>query len=543
MRLSVLLICAALVSVCLVASCGDAAAPHTDSRLTPEQRQPEFLAQLPAPAQLDGLAAAGKRTSSDNFQDGSAYFLASPDVEISGSSLLLNDSAAFEWAIYSFDPGGQPLLEVQVTQSADTDSAWLALPDYVSGRWMLNGPYTSNVILSLAYPGAQNGAGVTYCAVIAPAGTGNTIQTVNFVTDDSEVQTPVTIDGLDSTGWELHAAIVDGRPAIAYTDFGSSEGADGDLTYIIADDALGASWGEPLVIDSDGDTGHSPSMVVVDGNPAIAYHKFDDEILMYVRATDATGGAWDTPVIVDQSDSVGGYPHMDIVAGRPAILHLKWPFGDNPELMYVRADDSDGASWPAGSSLATFAVTESVTDTWSMEVINGNPAVAYSDSSGGPLFFRRASDADGTAWNDAVQVFVSNNQWNDLLADAEGRPCISFYNASSGELNFARADDTTGSAWGAPIAVDERSNTGWMNDLILFNGKPVIAYYSLISGDLQLAFAATASGDSWTDLRTLDDAGNTGGYPCVLPLGDGSTLGVAYFDVGNEDLRWVGGIN
>ena len=124
-----------------------------------------------------------------------------------------------------------------------------------------------------------------------------------------------------------------------------------------------------------------------------------------------------------------------------------------------------------------------------------------------------------------------------------GIPCISFFNDFTVELKFTRANDTSGEAWGAADVVDDRSNTGWMSSMTLFNDKPVIAYYSLVSGDLGLALADDVAGGSWIDLRTLDSDGNTGGDPTVLPLGDGSTLGVAYFDVGDEDLRWVGGIN
>ncbi|MCC7479445.1 hypothetical protein IT575_13455 [bacterium] len=481
--------------------------------------------------------------SADNIQDGSAFFSAHPGVEVQGTQLRLEGGAGYEWAVYSFDPGVSALLQVEVSQAVSAGSAYLAVPDYEAGRWVLTGPHSGSVGSNLAYPGARNGAGVTYCAVIAPAGAINTIQTVNFITDAGGGTFPITVDAQDGTGWDPHAAIVQGRPAIAYADYGTSEGADGDLTYVIADDAQGSSWGEPLVVDSNGDTGHSPSMLIVDGNPAIAYHKFDEEILMYVRAADATGSSWGSPVIVDQSNSVGGYPHMELVAGRPAIIHLMWPLGDNPELMYVRADDSTGAAWPAGESLATFAVTEEVSDTWSMEVVNGNPAVAFSDSSSGPLFFRRASNAEGGAWNDAVQVSTGTIQWNDLHVDAGGNPCISFYDAFTGVLKYARASDANGSAWGSAVVVDDRSNTGWFSDLVLFNGLPVIGYYSLLNGNLGFAMADDANGSAWSDLRTLDEAGNTGGIPTLLPLGDGSTLGVAYFDVDNQDLRWIGDIS
>ena len=562
MRTSLSPFCAALAAAFLLAGCGAASTPHVPAGLRPDDQvmrgedqlpvlgQLDMLSGLPCFSELDSLASAHSRqASADNIQDGSAFFKSSPGAVVSGSELILNASNKFEWAIYSYDPAGAPLLQVSVDPTVTSGSYYLPLPDHVTGRWFLSLPLTSAIGSSLGYPGATSAAGLAYCAVIVPAGNSSTVITVNFVTDDTPPLEPIDAVSEGFSGWYANIEMVEGRPAIAYCEFESSDPVlgqeNGTLMYVRANDALGAAWGAPMEIDTNGDTGYTPDLLVVNGQPAIAYHKFDDEILMYVRATDTTGSAWGTPLEVDSTGNVGGFPHMELVNAAPAIVHLHWPSGGGADLKYVRASDANGASWGSPVSIAALSADpgdEDFSDDWSLAVVNGRPAVAYADENIGPLSYIRASDADGALWSEAaVQVASDTVQWNDLMVLGDGTPCISFYNRSSGELQFARASDNNGSAWGSAVTVDNRSDPGYFSDMILFNDKPVIAYYSALSGDLGIAFADDSAGSAWSDLRTLDATGNTGGFPSILPLSNG-TLGISYLDADTDDLRYVGGV-
>jgi len=53
-----------------------------------------------------------------------------------------------------------------------------------------------------------------------------------------------------------------------------------------------------------------------------------------VRATNADGTAWGAPIVVDTIGSVGTYSALQIVNGNPAIAYYD---GSNGDLKFVRA--------------------------------------------------------------------------------------------------------------------------------------------------------------------------------------------------------------
>ena len=79
------------------------------------------------------------------------------------------------------------------------------------------------------------------------------------------------------------------------------------------------------------------SLAVVDGNPAISYHKDVSESLMYIRASDAIGSAWDMPQAIDSPivGEAGAYSSLAVINGNPAISYY---FSDLPDtsLRFIR---------------------------------------------------------------------------------------------------------------------------------------------------------------------------------------------------------------
>jgi len=78
---------------------------------------------------------------------------------------------------------------------------------------------------------------------------------------------PVGVDSGGDVGRYASLAVVDGRPAIAYYDGSPNY----DLKYVRATDETGSSWGTPVTVDSGGDVGWYASLAVVENRPAIAY--------------------------------------------------------------------------------------------------------------------------------------------------------------------------------------------------------------------------------------------------------------------------------
>jgi hypothetical protein len=62
---------------------------------------------------------------------------------------------------------------------------------------------------------------------------------------------------------------------------------------------VGESWNTPVVIDTAFPSGNYCSLAEIEGYPAIAYYDQNNGDLMYARANDANGGTWPVPQLLD----------------------------------------------------------------------------------------------------------------------------------------------------------------------------------------------------------------------------------------------------
>jgi len=322
--------------------------------------------------------------------------------------------------------------------------------------------------------------------------------------------------------------VVNGHPAIAYaTNIGK------DLCYTRSGDASGSVWDHHAVsIDMSGDVGHRTFMAIVQGNPAVAYSTLSGN-LQYARSNGVDGAIWSAPVVVDGPSILNPSASFALVVvnGRPAIAYQD---DANQDLLYVRADDATGTTW----STAPVVVDNSgnLGMHVSMVVVEGQPAIAYSDSNG-DLFYVRAQNADGTSWNTPVTVDTAiDSGLFHSLAIVDGRPAIAYFDGANLQLKYVRANDTTGLSWGTPIIVDDDfMSYAYYASLAVVNGRPAIAYYDDGRRDLRYVWADNAQGSSWGAPIVVDGTGIAAGYCAVLAVVYGRPA-IAHYDATNEYL-------
>ena len=306
--------------------------------------------------------------------------------------------------------------------------------------------------------------------------------------------TPIVVVG-SFNNESTSMAIVNGNPAIVYSD-----GSTTDVLYIRATDANGTSWGTPVVASSSlGSVGFTSSVLVVNGNPAIAYSNsiFPDQY-EYVRASDVNGVSWGAPVTIEPSFSNDGSISMTIVNGNPAVA-----YGDNItiDLHYVRATNVSGTSW--GTPAVTGGSTTTVNQL-SMAVVNGNPSMAYVGD-GGNVLYVRATDVDGTSWGTPVVIETASSR--PFLAVVNGNPAISYIDGSS-DLAYVRSSDINGGSWGAATMIAASGDEP--TSLVIANGNPAISYIAN-NGDLNFAAAEDANGDVWVDDNSSSSTSDSSG--------------------------------
>jgi len=180
-------------------------------------------------------------------------------------------------------------------------------------------------------------------------------------------------------------------------------------------------------------------------------------------------------VTVDQGAStnvVGEYPSLEIVNGNPAIAYRA---RTADVLRYSRATDADGTLWGAPVEISNLPrAGEEV----SLAMVAGQPAVAYL-ARGAEVHFERAVDADGTNWNFSSALIggVRDIAPSGIaLRVVAGLPRIAFWHGQGGDVYYTESSFATGNNWKVPARIIFGSGTaGGTAALLDLYGTPVVA--------------------------------------------------------------------
>jgi hypothetical protein len=246
---------------------------------------------------------------------------------------------------------------------------------------------------------------------------------------------PVTVASAGNTGFIPSMAVVNGRPAIAYVHRNTMR-----LQYVRATDANGTGWGSPITVQPTRDIGVELTLAVISGSPAIAYYDILDKDLVFVRATNADGSMWsNSPVTLDSAGDVGRWASMLMVDGNPAIAYYDVTNGN---LKFIRCTDSYGTPGLWGTPLLLDSVGD-VGQEISMAIINGKPAIAYYDVTNKGLKYIQCRVADGSAGNWGGPLTVDKGsgsfRWGSMI-EVAGQPAIAYLDHKINDLKYIRPD-------------------------------------------------------------------------------------------------------
>lgn len=332
------------------------------------------------------------------------------------------------------------------------------------------------------------------------------------------------IQPVSSMYYNPSLALVAGSPAIAITaDSGGFAGKN--LLYIRSADALGNTWGVPTIVAGyefgSGRSAVNPCLTIVNGNPAICFSEGMQQTggykIIYIRAEDPLGSAWSAPVILDSTD--GDYPSLFVVNGFPAVSYYDV---SNRDLKFVRAADANGASWNTPSIIESGSNDIGASSV--LRVVNGKPAIAYTDNTSFTLKYVIASNASGSTWGAKMSIsnagLVSSGIGFESISE---KPAITYINKSSGAINYIIAGDASGVAWNIPVQLGTISCTS--PNLFIVDGSPAVTADS--ASGVIYARATDAAGSTWESLHSFKSANPTenlgkpsgayiNGYPMVV---------------------------
>ncbi len=214
-------------------------------------------------------------------------------------------------------------------------------------------------------------------------------------------------------------------------------------------------------------------MILVGGNPAIAYTDDTNRDLKYVRAANPAGSVWDTPVTVvaDGGEaSVGAWCSMAMVNGNPAIAYYDQT---NRDLKYVRASNATGSAWSAPVTVAAHATNDlgrgCRLKTFTVTVGSERPVIAYLDATAGTVRMTVSSNTTGTAWGspltpDATLAGLTDPSCMDMDATPGDLPVIVYYHPATDQMRLVRSTGILGGGWETPASI----NHGKVSHLDLF---------------------------------------------------------------------------
>ncbi|QQR86539.1 MAG: T9SS type A sorting domain-containing protein [Flavobacteriales bacterium] len=325
--------------------------------------------------------------------------------------------------------------------------------------------------------------------------------------------TPITMDSYPSVGLNVSQAIVEGYPALAYWNT-----TDSTLRYIRAQDSTGTTWSSFVDVDPGVLGADACVLFVANGRPMIAYRRvgsFGFGDVMCVRANDALGATWGTPVLVENSLSDFRAICAAVIDGWPALAYRA-----STSVRYKRALDADGSTWPVNP----FQLNGGNQNGLALLDVGGMPMLVFNNLSG--LSITTAMDAAGTSWSLLQHPDgLANGQISSTIVS--GMPALSYYRLAAADLMYIRATAANGTTWGSPVTVQSNGTVGLYSSLAVVDGAPAIAYSESAVGGAKYVRANNATGSSWGTPVRLDTSDYVGSY--INMLQNGTHTGVSYF--------------
>jgi PKD repeat protein len=312
--------------------------------------------------------------------------------------------------------------------------------------------------------------------------------------------------------------------ALRVTDDEGATDTDATVVYVLEE----ATWHEHVADEqlnwagSGYDGMLSPAALVdVEGHPSFFYEclQSSDPLdprayeLKFIRAEDAHGESWGEPLVLGatssyrQDDTDAFFGGTGIVEGRPAAAYVYQYLDEGghfvkQSMIFIRADDDTGSSWPAGTEIHTSYDPSGSLFPRQFHIVTGKLAMTGGYGTWAGFSYMLADDASGVSWGDPCNAASSLHPQDTSVAAVAGLVAgVRFENDE--DLLYNRALDDTTLAWADPVLIDQLEKVEGAADLVVADGFPAVVYYDDGLGGLKYRRALDAQGSEWGELVVL----------------------------------------
>lgn len=248
-------------------------------------------------------------------------------------------------------------------------------------------------------------------------------------------------------------------------------------------------------VDGTGQTGRHPTIAVVDGRPAISYTNETDWDIWYAAAATAypqQNQDWNLHQVTDLYFRAGHFSQMRLLADTPIILHT-YNTGNEPFkfLQTTTSNPQNEADW-LDSGIVEFYPPPGESDggNGGLTVIDGKPAACYIqypdtvDDYQHVVMYARALNSQPSGPDDWLATPIASGTYIGImtyLTSHDGRPAMLWHNKlaeNEYELVYARAltaEPTSEADWQVST-VALTGNTIYASDLEFVEDHPAVLY-------------------------------------------------------------------
>ncbi|MEE8599961.1 cell wall-binding repeat-containing protein [Euzebya tangerina] len=316
-----------------------------------------------------------------------------------------------------------------------------------------------------------------------------------------------------------------GHPVIAYYD-----GTNGNLKLIRCTNPSCSGQQTPQTVETVGNSGFTLSLALdSDGHPVIAHRDSANDDLRLVRCDTLDCSGAQTGVAVDSDGDVGSTPSLVLDADDNPVIAYRDNDAETIQLVHCTNRSCTGSQQPRPITTAGVAYTP-----WVELDASGNPVVAFAR---GGIQLVHCTNPNCTGPQQTETVESENSHSPTMALDEDGNPVVAYVRGAELRLVACTTSDCSGAQTAQPVVTGSGVTSFYTPEIALEGGRlPAITYTEGNQRDLAVLRCLQPDCSDTPQPQFPDTVGEVGDHPSIALTPAGHPV-ISYQDSTNDDLK------